>query len=189
MISKFSYYASSLRHFLGNMFKMCFPLQIVTKYNTKVFVRIAVTDWNFVYRYFKIWFSIFVMWDYHKFGFCVAGPTPRGGIPGPCPQMTACAPPKENCASPTEDCAPKKLTGSGLLECKFGVYRPYFRYFCGLTPDFIKLLRRRLFFFCLHLRILEKLQEFWDDNQNLWKFLYWRPFFLAFTFFVWSTLE
>ena len=31
-----------------------------------------------------------------------------GAVP---PQMTACAP-------PSEDCVPKKLTGSGLLECK-----------------------------------------------------------------------
>ena len=28
------------------------------------------------------------------------------------------APPNENCALPSEDCAPKKLTGSGLLDCK-----------------------------------------------------------------------
>ena len=40
-----------------------------------------------------------------------AGPAPRGGIPGPClPNDCLCA--------PSEDCAPKKLTRSGLLECK-----------------------------------------------------------------------
>ena len=73
------------------------------------------------------------------------------------PQMTACAPPNENCAPPSEDCAPKKLSGSGLLECKsrpkdsqIGVYRPYFRNFCGLTPDFIKLLGRRPLLFLFY---------------------------------------
>ena len=41
-------------------------------------------------------------------------PTPRGGIPGPCPpQLTACAP-------PSEDCAPKKLIGSGLWSANRG---------------------------------------------------------------------
>ena len=48
----------------------------------------------------------------------MADPAPRGGIAGPCPQMTACAPPNENYAPRGEDCALKKLTGSGLLECK-----------------------------------------------------------------------
>ena len=38
-----------------------------------------------------------------------------GAVP---PQMTACAPPNVNRVPPSEDYAPKKLTGSGLLECK-----------------------------------------------------------------------
>ena len=89
----------------------------------------------------------------------------HGGVfRGRAPQMTACAPPSENCASPSEDCAPKKLTGSGLLECKsrpkIGVYRPYFGYFCGLAPVYIKLLERRPFVFGLHLRIRGTSQEF-----------------------------
>ena len=47
-------------------------------------------------------------------------PAPRGGghtraVPL---QMTACAPPNKNCDPTSEDCAPKKLTCSGLLECK-----------------------------------------------------------------------
>ena len=45
-------------------------------------------------------------------------PAPRGGIPEPCPPKWLLVPPtNENCAPPSEDCAPKKLTGSGLLEC------------------------------------------------------------------------
>ena len=32
--------------------------------------------------------------------------------------MACLCPPNKNCAPPSEDCAPKKLTGSGLLECK-----------------------------------------------------------------------
>ena len=34
------------------------------------------------------------------------------------PQMTACAPQTKIVPPPSEDCAPKKLTGSRLLECK-----------------------------------------------------------------------
>ena len=67
--------------------------------------------------------------------------------------MTACAPPKENCTTPSEDCAPKKLTGLGLLKCTSRPKTPIlvfsagiFVIFCGLTPDFIKLLGRRPFF-------------------------------------------
>ena len=49
----------------------------------------------------------------------------------------------------------------------------------------MKVLGWRLYFlFCfgVHLRIPEKLQEFWDENQNLWKFLNWgSPFFLVLT--------
>ena len=111
-------------------------------------------------------------------------PAPRGGHSGAVPpQMTACAPPNKNCAPPNEncappnkDCAPKKLTGWGILECKSRPKTPklvfstlkitskklFFRNFCGLTPDFIKLLGRRLFlfFFGLHFRTREKSQEF-----------------------------
>ena len=116
-----------------------------------------------------------------------------GAVP---PQITACTPPNENCAPPSEDCAMKKFTDSGLLECKsrpktpkmvFTGYRSYFRNFCGLTPDFRKLLGRKPFFIGLHfidfifidlfywflLEFCGKSQEFWDDNQNLWKFMNW----------------
>ena len=43
--------------------------------------------------------------------YSVADPAPRGAY-------RAVLPPNENYAPPSEDCAPKKLTGSGLLECK-----------------------------------------------------------------------
>ena len=42
----------------------------------------------------------------------------HGGAFRGCAHPNDClCPPNENCASPSEDCAPKKLTGSGLLEC------------------------------------------------------------------------
>ena len=34
----------------------------------------------------------------------------------------------------------------------------------------MEILGRKPFFFGLHFRIREKSQEFWDDNENLWKF-------------------
>ena len=69
-----------------------------------------------------------------------------GGIPGPCPQMTACAHPNENCAPPSEDCASKKLTGSGLLECKsrpklvfatgiFVIFVDWYRIWCHIWDE------------------------------------------------------
>ena len=46
-------------------------------------------------------------------------PGATGGIPGPCPHKWLLVPPQTKIAHPpSEDCAPKKLTGSGLLECK-----------------------------------------------------------------------
>ena len=79
-------------------------------------------------------------------------PDATGGIPRPCPPPKwLLVPPKRKMCPLSEDCAQKTLIGSWLLECKsslrlqIGVYRPYFRNFCGLTPDFIKLLGRRLF--------------------------------------------
>ena len=75
------------------------------------------------------------------------------------PQITVCAPPtNENCALPSENWAPKKLTGSVLLECKsrpktlkilvitlnfvskncfFVDFAIYTNCFCGLTPEFM----------------------------------------------------
>ena len=91
--------------------------------------------------------------------------------------MTAYAPPRE-------DCAPRKLTGSRLLECKS---RPKIPKLVFTAPDFVsenctfvifvnlrrisfKFWDEDLFLFGLHFRFREKSQEFWDDNQNLWKF-------------------
>ena len=69
-------------------------------------------------------------------------PAPRGGIRGRVPQMTACAPQTKIVPPPSEDCAPKKLTGSGLLECKS--WAKLF-FFCGLTPDYMTFLGWRPF--------------------------------------------
>ena len=82
------------------------------------------------------------------------GPAPRGGIPGPClPQMTDCAAPNENCASPKRELCPieiNRLGATGVqieaLGSQNSTYRhrireqePFFRNFCGLIPDFMKL--------------------------------------------------
>ena len=82
-----------------------------------------------------------------------SGPAPRGAFRGRAPQIIACAP-------PSEDCAPKKLTGSVLLECKSSPETPKILLitlkfvskncffvdfamntdcFCGLTPEIMKL--------------------------------------------------
>ena len=51
---------------------------------------------------------------------CCLGLAPRGGdIPGPCSLNECLCPLKRKwCPFPSEDCAPKKLTRSGLMECK-----------------------------------------------------------------------
>ena len=47
-----------------------------------------------------------------------AGPAPRGAFRGRArPNHCLCFPNKNCAAPPSEDCAPKKLTGSVLLEC------------------------------------------------------------------------
>ena len=66
-------------------------------------------------------------------------PGAMGGIPGPCP-------PKWLLVPPSEDFAPKKLTGSGLLECKS---RPKLVFATGIFVvfvDFMTFLGWRLFF-------------------------------------------
>ena len=91
---------------------------------------------------------------------CVTGPAPRRGIPGPRSPKSLFVPPptNENCALPSENWAPKKLTGSVLLECKsrpktlkilvitlnfvskncfFVDFAINTNCFCGLTPEFM----------------------------------------------------
>ena len=68
------------------------------------------------------------------------GPAPRGAFQGLPPQLSACAP-------PSKDCAPKKLTGSGLLECKS-------------RPKLVFGTRIFVIFVDLH----QIWQNFWDDN-------------------------
>ena len=80
-------------------------------------------------------------------------PSATGAFRGRAPQIIACAP-------PSEDCAPKKLTGSVLLECKSSPETPKLLLitlkfvskncffvdfamntdcFCGLTPEIMEL--------------------------------------------------
>ena len=78
--------------------------------------------------------------------------------------MTASAPSNENCAPPSEDCAPKKLTDSGLLECKS---RPK-------TPKLVFTIREfvsKNCFFVIFVNLHRISFKFWDKDL----------FFLAFT--------
>ena len=72
-------------------------------------------------------------------------PAPRGGITGPCPPKWLPMPPKRKLCPPSEECAPKKLTGSGLLEWKS---------------------RRKLVFFVDWHRISWR---FWDEDLFFWR--------------------
>ena len=107
------------------------------------------------------------------------------GIPGPCP--------------PSEDCAPKKLTGSRLLECKS---RPKIPQLVFIALEFVS--KNCVFVIFVNLRRISF--KFWDEDLFFWsslqiswkiarilrrqpefvKILGRRPFFifLVFTFFV-----
>ena len=114
-------------------------------------------------------------------------PSATGGIPWPCPPNHCLCP-------PSEDCAPKKLTGSVLLECKSSPETPKILLitlkfvskncffvnfamntdcFCGLTPEIMKLrvcfgTKTFILFFCF-------------SPQNSWKFarfLRWKTEFV-----------
>ena len=110
-----------------------------------------------------------------------------GAYRGCAPQMTACAP-------PSEDCAPKKLTGSGLLECKS---RQKLAFFVDWTDiGFHDVFAVKTFFYFLF---------FWSSSvfgrKNRLNFRFrpanpsqfrWRPFFCFFffleiTFFFWRS--
>ena len=103
----------------------------------------------------------------------IAGPAPRGCIPGPCPPNDCLCPPKRKlCPPPSEDYAPKKLTGSGLLECKSRSETPKLVSTARIFVIFVdshrisyETFRTNTFFFGFHLRIREKSQEFRDDNR------------------------
>ena len=121
-------------------------------------------------------------------------PGATGGIPAPFPL-------NENCAPPIEDCDPEKLTGSGLLECKSRPKTPklvfialkfvskncFFVIFVGLYRISLKFWNEDLFFLSL-------LQNLWKIARNLRRqpelveILGRIPFFLVFTFFVWSSI-
>ena len=62
--------------------------------------------------------GLFVFFTSSPFLFDPHRPGAPGGIPGPCPPKWLLVPPKRKLSPPSEDCAPKKLTGSGLRECK-----------------------------------------------------------------------
>ena len=82
-----------------------------------------------------------------------ACPAPREGTPGPCPQMTACAPQTKNFPPPKRGLCPEKINKLGAngvqieaLNSQNRAYRPRIRHqelffgnFCGLTTDFMKL--------------------------------------------------
>ena len=88
-----------------------------------------------------------------------SGPAPRGSFRGRAPKSLL-VPPKRELCPPSENCAPKKLTGSVLLECKSSPETPKILLitlkfvskdcffvdfamntdcFCGLTPEIMKL--------------------------------------------------
>ena len=69
----------------------------------------------------------------------------EGGYRDRTPQLTACAPQTKIVPPPSEDCAPKKLTGSGLLERKS---------------------RSKLVFFVEWHQILWR---FWDEDLFFWR--------------------
>ena len=81
-----------------------------------------------------------------------------GAVP---PQLTACAP-------PSEDCAPKKLTGSGLLERK---PRSKLVFFVDWHQILWHFWYEDLFFFGDHLFSAEKTAEFAiSAEKSLWLF-------------------
>ena len=117
-----------------------------------------------------------------------ADPAPRGG------HSRAVSPPNDSlCPSKRKLCPPKRglcpeeikrLGATGVqMEAKNSQISVYRRNFCALTPGFLLRLGRRPFFFVLHLRIRGKSQKFRDDNKNLWKFLFSRPFFVGLLLF------
>ena len=101
------------------------------------------------------------------------GPAPRGRISGPCPPTNCLCSPNENCAPSSEDCAPKKLTGSVLLESKS---RPETPNILIIALEFVS-----KNCFCL---------VFVDSPRNSWNFAYImgrRPFFFFFFFLVFTS--
>ena len=82
-------------------------------------------------------------------------PAPWEAYRGRAPQMTACAHPNENCAPPSEDCVSKKLTGSGLLECKS---RPKLVFATGIFIIFVDWYR----IWC----------HIWDEDLFFWDHLF-----------------
>ena len=71
--------------------------------------------------------------------------------------MTACAP-------PSEDCAPKKLTGSRLLECKS---RPKIPQLVFITLEFVS--KNCVFVIFVNLRRISF--KFWDEDLFFWSSL------------------
>ena len=106
-------------------------------------------------------------------------PTPRGGIPGPCPPTDCLCPPNENCASPKRGLCPEEITRLGTSGAQIEVQ---ISVFCGLTPDFVTLLGWRPFFWRSPV-IGQKNRlnfRFWYENPLQFQ---WRPFFFEITCF------
>ena len=99
-----------------------------------------------------------------------AGPAPQEGGG----EFRGRTSPNENCALLSEDCAPKKLTCSGLLECKSRSKTPklvftalefvskncFFVIFVELHRTSLNFWDEDLFFVGLHFRVRGKSQEF-----------------------------
>ena len=82
------------------------------------------------------------------------GPAPRGGIPGLCPPKWLLVPPA------TEDCAPKKLTGSELVECKSRLKTPELVFTARIHTGFHKTFGTKTFFFLVFIK------EFQENRKN-----------------------
>ena len=99
-----------------------------------------------------------------------AGRAPRRGISGPCHPKSLLVPPQTKVVSlqARTACAPKKLIGSGILECKL---RPET---CKIVLNALEFVSKNYFvviFVCAHIDFHETSRSFWDEDL----------FFLVFT--------
>ena len=123
-------------------------------------------------------------WRVHRLSSILTAPgsSPRGAFRGGAPQ--------------SEDCATKKLINSGLLKCKS---RPETRKIVLSALEFVSKNCFLVIFVWTHTEFHETSRRFrdddlffwsspqnswtsdnfWDENQNLWTFLDWRPFFFC----------
>ena len=90
--------------------------------------------------------------------YCInPGPAPRGAFRGRAPPIDCLCPPKQKLCPPSEDCAPKKLTDSGLLECKS---RPKTPKLVVTALEFVS----KNCFFVIFVNLHRISFKFWDEN-------------------------